>query len=75
MSFEHQLDFYLQVSFPRIKVQNYWDLGQDKRADFKWDKIADSENETKPPIPKMRQNRRFQKWDKTADFVNENKLL
>ena len=25
-------------------------------------------NETKPPISKTRQNRRFRKWDKTADF-------
>ena len=30
-------------------------------------------NETKPPILKMRQNRRFWKWDKTADFENETK--
>ena len=35
--------------------------GQDKTADFKWDKTADFENETKPPISKMRQNRRFRK--------------
>ena len=47
--------------------------GQDKTADFKWDKTADFENETKPPISKMRQNRRFRKWDKTADFENETK--
>ena len=33
--------------------------GQDKTADFKWDKTADFESETKPPISKMRQNRRF----------------
>ena len=39
--------------------------GQDKTADFKWDKTADLENETKSPILK---------WDKTADFVEENKL-
>ena len=37
-----------------------WTLGgQDKTADFKWDKTADFENETKQPILKMRQNRRF----------------
>ena len=36
--------------------------GQDKTADFKWDKTADFENETKSPILK---------WDKTADFVKE----
>ena len=30
-------------------------------------------NETKPPISKMRQNRRFRKRDKTADFENETK--
>ena len=47
--------------------------GQDKTADFKWNKTADFENETKPPISKMRQNRRFRKWDKTADFENETK--
>ena len=48
--------------------------GQDKTADFKWDKTADFENETKPPISKMRQNRRFRKWDKTADFkVGQNR--
>ena len=34
----------------------------------KWDKTADFENETKPPISKMRQNRQFRKWEKTADF-------
>ena len=33
--------------------------GKDKTADFNWDKTADFENETKPPISKMRQNRRF----------------
>ena len=42
--------------------------GQDKTADFKWDKTADFENETKQPISKMRQNRRSRKWDKIADF-------
>ena len=36
----------------------FW-RGQDKTADFKWDKTADFENERKPPISKMRQNRRF----------------
>ena len=54
---------------PSIIVQ--W--GQYKRADFKWDKIADFGNGTKPSIPKMRQNRRFRKWDKTADSENETK--
>ena len=29
--------------------------------------------ETKPPIPEMRQNRRFRKRDKTADFEKETK--
>ena len=43
----------------------YSTWGQDKTADFKSDRIADFENETKPPILK---------WDKTADFVKENKL-
>ena len=38
--------------------------GQDKTAIL---------NETKPPISKMRQNRRFRKWDKTADLENETK--
>ena len=60
----------------------YFLRGLDKRADFKWDKISDfgnekkpriPENETKLPIPKMRQNRRFRKWDKTADSKNETK--
>ena len=33
--------------------------GQDKTADYKRDKITDSENETKLPISKKRQKRRF----------------
>ena len=58
--------------------QNRWFRKWDKTAAFKWDKTADSENETKQPI--LRQNRRFRKWktadfkwDKTADFENETK--
>ena len=47
--------------------QKRWFRNWDKTADFKWDKTTDSENdtkqpilnETKPLIPKMRQNRRF----------------
>ena len=39
--------------------------GHDKTTDFEWDKSADFENETKPPILK---------WDKTADFeVGQNR--
>ena len=47
--------------------------GQDKTANFTSDRTADFENDTKPPISKMRQNRRFRKRDKTADFENETK--
>ena len=53
-------------SGPKIEQINYAsiayiDWGQDKRADFQRDKIADFGNGTKPPIPKMRQNHRFRK--------------
>ena len=41
----------------------FW-MRQNRRF-WKWDKTADLENETKPPILKC---------DKTADFVKENKL-
>ena len=39
--------------------------GQDKTADFRWDKTPDFGDGTKSPILK---------WDKTADFVKEDKL-
>ena len=47
------------------KTDTLINRGQDKTADF--------ENETKQPILKTRQNRRFWKRDKTADFEKETK--
>ena len=48
----------IETKPPILKVRQ-------NRRFWKWDKSADFENETKPPILK---------WDKTADFVKENKL-